>query len=90
MASTSHRERVTVWRKPLLAAHLAFSMSLIGAALVLVELGISGMGGPDPPRSVYPAAQMVGSWVVAPLAAAVLAAGAIQAIPTGLGLVRYR
>lgn len=41
------------WRRPLLTIHVAASGGLLGAALVILALGVSGIGGADA-RTVYP------------------------------------
>lgn len=76
------------WRKPLLTAHVAASVGLIGAALVLVGLGVAGLRGADP-RTAYPAAHLVDAWVVAPLAVIALGTGVAQAVLSGWGLTTY-
>lgn len=53
----------------LLILHVAVAVGLLGAALVLVALGLAGLRGADP-RTVYPAAHLVDAWVVTPLAVA--------------------
>jgi hypothetical protein len=76
------------WRTPLLTVHITASVGAIGAALVLLTLGIAGMQGADP-RTVYPAAHMVEARVVAPLAILALGTGLALALRSGWGLVRY-
>lgn len=62
------------WRKPLLTVHIVVSVSAIGAAVVLLALGISGLRDADP-QTVYPAAHLVERWVIAPLALLALGTG---------------
>lgn len=64
------------------------AVSLIGADLVLVALGISGVRGADP-QTVYPAAYLVESWLVTPLVVVALGTGVLQAVLSPWGLVRY-
>jgi len=64
------------------------SVGLIGTALVLMALGISGVRGADP-RTVYPAAYLVEAWLVAPLAVVALLTGVLQAVLSPWGLLRY-
>ena len=78
----------SAWRKPLLVLHVAASAGLIGAVLVLVALGVSGLRGADP-RVIYPAAHLVDTWVVAPLAVLALGTGVLQAVLGGWGLATY-
>jgi hypothetical protein len=76
------------WRTTLLTVHIVAGVGAIGAALVLLTLGIAGMRGADP-RTVYPAAHLVEAWVVAPLAVLALGTGVAQALLFRWGLVRY-
>src|SRR5262249_43922924 len=76
------------WRKPLLIVHLVATVSLIGTTLVLLALGISALHGADP-RTVYPAAYLVETWLVAPLAVLALGTGLLQAVLTRWGLLKY-
>lgn len=76
------------WRRPLLTIHVAASVSLLGAALVILALGVTGIGGADA-RTVYPATSVVESWLVVPLAIIALATGLLQALLTEWGLTRY-
>lgn len=78
----------TRWRKALLTLHVAASTSVLGAALVLLALGVSGLRSADP-RTVYPAISIVESWLVAPLAIIALVTGLAQALRNGWGLTRY-
>lgn len=72
----------------LLTGHIIVTVALIGAAFVLVGLGVSGLRGADP-RTIFPAAHMVDAWVVAPLAILALTTGITQAFLTGRGLTNY-
>jgi hypothetical protein len=76
------------WRTPLLTVHLVTGVGAIGAALVLLALGIAGVRGADP-RTVYPAAHLVEAWVIAPLAVLALSTGLALALLSRWGLVRY-
>ncbi len=76
------------WRKPLLTVHVVASVGLVGTALVLAALGISGVRGADP-RTIYPAAYLVEGWLVAPLAIVALGTGVLQAALSPWGLVKY-
>jgi hypothetical protein len=76
------------WRVALLTVHVVASVGAIGAALVLLTLGIAGVLGADP-RTVYPAAHLVEAQVIAPLAVLALGSGLAQALLSRWGLVRY-
>lgn len=76
------------WRTVLLTVHVAAAVGLIGADLVLVALGVSSARGADP-RTVYPAASLVETWVTAPLVVVALGTGVVQALAGPWGLVRY-
>jgi hypothetical protein len=76
------------WRKLLVTAHVAATVSVLGADLVLLALGLSGAGGADP-RTIYPAAHLVGTRLVAPLAALSLGSGLLLGLLTPWGLLRY-
>jgi hypothetical protein len=72
----------------LLVAHVAASVSLLGADLALLALNVSGAGGADP-RTVYPAARVLVTWLAAPLAVVALGTGLLQGLTTSWGLVRH-
>lgn len=76
------------WRTGLLTVHVVTAVALVGTDLVLVALGVSGVRGADP-RTVYPAASLVESWLIAPLVIVTLGTGVIQAATGPWGLVRY-
>ncbi len=76
------------WRKLLLTAHVATSVSVLGTDLVLLALGISSAGGADP-RTIYPAAHLVVAWLLAPLAIVALGTGVLLGMLTQWGLLRY-
>jgi hypothetical protein len=76
------------WRTPLLTVHIIASVGAIGAALVLLALGVAGLRGADP-HTVYPAAHLVEQWVIAPLAVLALGTGLAQATLSRFGLTRY-
>ncbi|MGH9380719.1 MAG: DUF2269 domain-containing protein [Thermoanaerobaculia bacterium] len=68
--------------------HVAATVSVLGATLVLLALAISGVRGADP-RTVYPATYLVEAWLVAPLAVLALGTGVLQAVLTPWGLLKY-
>ena len=74
--------------EPLLAIHIVASVGVLGADLVLLALGISGVRGSDA-GTVYPAMSLVSGWVIAPLAVLALLTGVLQAVTRGWGLARY-
>lgn len=76
------------WRVALLTVHIVASVGAIGAALVLLTLGIAGVLGAEP-RTVYPAAHLVEARVIAPLAVLALGSGLALALLTRWGLMRY-
>jgi hypothetical protein len=82
------RQLLPGWRKALLTAHIVATISLIGTDLVLVALGVSGLRGADP-VTLYPAASLVASALIRPLALVALGTGLLQAGLTPWGFVRY-
>ncbi len=54
---------------------------------MLLTLGIASVGGADP--VTYPAASLVATWLVAPLALTALASGLAQGLLTSWGLFTY-
>lgn len=76
------------WRKLLLSLHVATTVSVLGAGLVLLTLGIASLGGADP-RTIYPAARLVDAWLVAPLAVLSLGTGLLLGLLTQWGVFRY-
>jgi hypothetical protein len=76
------------WRKILLTVHVAVSVSVLGADLVLLALGVASVGGADP-VTIYPAASLVSAWLVEPLALTALASGLALGLLTPWGLFTY-
>src|SRR5918995_6527856 len=76
------------WRKLLLTVHVAASVSVLGADLVLLALGVASVGGADP-VTIYPAASLIAAWLVAPLALVALASGLALGLLTPWGLFTY-
>src|SRR5918994_6528651 len=72
------------WHKLLLTVHVATAVSVLGTDLVLLVLGISSVRAADP-QTVYPAADLIATWVLAPLAILALGSGVL----TRWGLFRY-
>jgi hypothetical protein len=75
-------------RNVLLSAHIAATVSALGADLTILVLGLSGLSGSDP-QTVYPAMFIIGSSIMAPLAVVSLATGVVLALRTRWGLFRY-
>lgn len=76
------------WRKLLLTVHVATAVSVLGTDLVLLVLGISSVRGADP-RSIYPAADLIATWLLAPLAVVALVTGVLLGLLTRWGLFGY-
>ncbi len=76
------------WHRLLLTVHVATVVSVLGTDLVLLALGISSVRGADP-RTIYPAAHLVATWVLSPLAALALGTGVLLGLLTHWGLLRY-
>jgi hypothetical protein len=74
--------------KLLLAVHVGASVSVLGTDLVLLALGIASVGGADP-VTIYPAAHMIGAWLLTPLALIALASGLALGLLTPWGLFTY-
>lgn len=77
------------WRKALLTTHVITAVGWLGADLVLLALGISGLAGADP-AVVYPAAALIGTVLFAPLAVVVWLVGVLDAVLSPWRLFQYR
>ncbi|MGZ3667209.1 MAG: hypothetical protein ACXVDA_22300 [Ktedonobacterales bacterium] len=77
-----------LWRKLLLSMHLIVSVGLLGSDAAVLILCIAGARGSDP-RTVYPAASLIASALLVPLALLALATGIILGLLTPWGIVRY-
>ncbi|MFU8852188.1 DUF2269 domain-containing protein [Micromonospora sp. SL1-18] len=75
-------------RRLLLTAHVVVAVGVLGADVVLLALGISGLGGADP-TTVYPAIDLIASSVIVPLALLALATGLALALGSPWGLARH-
>jgi hypothetical protein len=75
-------------RNLLLSAHVAVTVSALGADIVLLALGVAGLSGAAAP-TVYPAMALIGSSVMAPLAVASLGSGLALALLTRWGLFHH-
>ena len=78
-------------RKFALYAHLTFSIGWLGAVLPYLALAVAGLVSPNPQtvRSVYPAMELIGWWVIVPFSIAALLSGLVQALGTPWGLLRH-
>lgn len=76
------------WHKPLLIGHILASVGVVGADLALLMLGLIGALGADG-RSIYPAAYLVASRVIVPLATLSLGTGVLLGILTPHGLFKH-
>jgi hypothetical protein len=76
------------WRNLLLSLHVAASVGALGADLVLLTLGSASLAGADP-LTIYPAARLIGAWVIAPSALLALGTGLLLGVLTPWGLFRY-
>ncbi|MGZ3715788.1 MAG: hypothetical protein ACXVA4_10240 [Ktedonobacterales bacterium] len=75
-------------RKLLLSAHIIVSVGLLGSDAAVLVLCIAGARGSDP-RTVYPAAHLIATTLLVPLALLALATGLLQGLLTPWGIVRY-
>ena len=70
-----------LWRKLLLTLHVVATVSVLGIDLVLLLLGLASLGGANP-QTIYPAAYLVGVWLMAPLAVISLGTGLLLGVLT--------
>lgn len=75
-------------QKPVLAIHVISAVGVLGADFALLALAISGFRGTDA-QAIYPAAHLLASRVIAPLAGVTLATGLGLSALTSHGLFRY-
>ncbi|MFN2525133.1 MAG: DUF2269 domain-containing protein [Actinomycetota bacterium] len=78
-------------RKFALAVHLSFSVGWIGTVVAYLALGITAVGSEDVQtiRAMWTAMELIGWYVIVPLAVATLLTGLIMALGTKWGLFRY-
>lgn len=78
-------------RKLLLTVHLVVSVGWIGAALAYLGLGVSAVisANVDTVRAAWLAMELVGWWVIVPLALTALASGLVMSLSSGWGLFRH-
>jgi hypothetical protein len=88
MAGSLVRRLPSRWRKLLLTLHVAGSVALLGADGSVLLLGADAALGAEP-RDRYPAAALVGSAILVPLALVALVTGTALALLTPWGLFRH-
>lgn len=78
-------------RKFALTAHIAFSVSWLGAVAAFLALSVAGLAADDPllARAAYLAMELITWWVIVPLSVASLFSGIIQALGSPWGLLRH-
>ncbi|PRY47829.1 hypothetical protein LY71_1118 [Geodermatophilus tzadiensis] len=76
------------WRKGWVVLHVGTSVGLLGADAAVLTLDVAGATGRDP-ATVYPAAHLVGTALLVPLALAALATGVLLGARTPWGLLRH-
>ena len=78
-------------RKFALSAHLTFSVGWIGAVLAYLALGVGAVTSQDVQtvRAAWTAMELVGWYVIVPLALASLLTGLVMALGTKWGLFRH-
>lgn len=78
-------------RKFALAAHLTFSIGWIGTVIVYLALGLTAVRSKDVNtiRAAWTAMEVVGWFVIVPIAVASLLTGLVMALGTKWGLFRY-
>lgn len=88
----THRETLTPQlRKFALTAHVAASVGWLGAVVGVLALAVAGLTSQDAQtvRAAYLAMELVGWFVLVPLALASLLTGVIQALGTKWGLFQH-
>jgi hypothetical protein len=88
MAGLAARRLPPSGRKLLLTLHVAGSVALLGADGSVLLLGADAALGGDP-RTLYPAAAIVGSALLVPLALVALTTGVLLGLLTPWGLFRH-
>jgi hypothetical protein len=78
-------------RKVALTAHVVSSVGWLGAVAGTLALGVAGLASDDPQvvRGVYLALEVMGWFVLVPLALASLLTGLVQSLGTTWGLFRH-
>ena len=75
-------------RNLLLTVHIAVTAGSLGMDLVMLVLGLTGWSGGDP-LTIYPAAHLIGSWLLAPAAGLSLATGLVLTQITSWKVTRH-
>jgi ABC-type molybdate transport system permease subunit len=75
-------------RKALLCAHLITAVGLLGVDFTLIALAVTGARGAEP-ATVYPAAQLLGTWLLLPLAVGSWLSGVALGLLTPWGIVKH-
>ena len=78
-------------RKLALTAHVASSLSSLGAVAAFLALAVAGLTSPDPDivRAAYLVMDLIARFVIVPLLLASLMTGIVQALGTSWGLFRH-
>ncbi len=78
-------------RKLMLTVHLISSIGWIGAAVAYLALGVTAITSPDPQtvRAAWIAMELIGWFVIVPMAPAALLSGIIMSLGTPWGLFRH-
>ncbi|QYX76162.1 hypothetical protein [Streptomyces akebiae] len=78
-------------RKATLTAHVTASLGWLGAVAAFLALAVAGLvsDAPQTVRSSYVAMELVGWFVIVPLAGASLVTGVVQSLGTVWGLLRH-
>src|SRR5215210_8752712 len=76
------------WRKWLLTLHIGSWVALLGADGAVLSLDVAGVLGRDP-VGIYPAASLIGSVLLVPLALASLLSGVSLGLLTPWGLLAH-
>ena len=78
-------------RKVALAVHLTVSIGWVGAVLAYLSLGVASVNSEEEAtiRGAWIAMEVIGWWIIVPLALVSLLTGILMALGTGWGLIRY-
>ena len=79
------------WRKFALTAHVTASVGWLGAVAAFLVLAVIGLKSidDDTVRSLYPALELLGWYVIVPFSVAALVTGLIQSLGTHWGIFRH-
>lgn len=79
------------WRKLVLTAHVTASVGWLGAVVGFLALAIIGARTIDDrvAHSIYPALELMGTFVIVPFSVAALVSGVFQSLGTSWGLFRH-